>query len=190
MLTQAPFSAIPASFPVITLPFNYFHSPCGAVITTSGSNNSNTGAWTTGNTAVAFPFWIYEDATVYKIGWVNGSSAGGNTDVGIYNSSWSRLVSTGSTLRSGNSIPQWVDVADTALTANTLYYLAANHSQTNANNVTGVLAAANTVNALVLAGIKQMAVGATALPATFTPATISVARTIPKVYLAFHPAGA
>ena len=62
--------------------------------------------------------------------------------------------------------------------------------KTNANNVTGVLAAANTVNALVLAGIKQMAVGATALPATFTPATISVARTIPKVYLAFHPAGA
>lgn len=187
MLTQAPFSPIPASLPVLSLPYNYFHSPCGMVLTTSGSNNSNTGAYTTGNTAVAFAFYVYENVTVYKMGWINGSSASGNSDVAIYDSSWSRLVSAGSTARSGNSIPQWVNVTDTALTANTLYYIATNHSQTNANNVTGVLASANTVNALVLAGVKEMAVGATALPATFTPATPTVARTIPKILLSFHP---
>lgn len=187
MLTQTPFSPIAASLPILTLPYNCFHAPSGMVLTASGSNNSNTGAYTTANTAVAFPFYVYENVTVYKMGWINGSSAAGNSDVAIYDSSWSRLVSTGVTARSGNSIPQWVDVADTQLTANTLYYVATNHSQTNANNVTGILAAANTVNALVLAGVQQMAVGATALPATFVPATATLARTIPKILISLHP---
>lgn len=185
MYSPAPFSPVPATLPVVTLPYNFWHAPLGIPIASIGFNKTS-GAYTTANTAVAYPFWVYEPCTVYKIGWHNGSSAGGNTDVGIYDASWNLLVSTGSTLRTGNSLAQWVDTTNTNLSPNVTYYIAINHSQTNANNVNGYPAAANTTNHLTLCGVKEMAVGATALPATFTPATPTAARMIPTVLLAFN----
>lgn len=187
MFIPAPYSPIPEDWPVITMPYNFYHSPIGMPIAVSGAAASVSGAWTTANTAVAFPFWVYESVTVYKIGFQNGSAAGGNSDVGIYNASWSLLVSTGSVTRTGNNAVQWVDVTDTALSPNTQYYIAANHSQTTSNNVAGWPASTNTANILTLGGLKQMAVGATTLPATFVPADPSAARLVPRLFLSFNP---
>lgn len=89
-------------------------------------------AWFSANDPCAYPFRLSEPGTVKKLGWVNGTAAGGNVDIGVYSTAWVRLVSTGSTAGSGNSLWQWVDVTDTALAAGK-YYLAMSRDNTTAN---------------------------------------------------------
>jgi hypothetical protein len=91
------------------------------------SARTNT-AWHTANDPVAYPFALREAAVVTKLGWVNGSAAGGGVDLGIYDLSWNRKVSTGAQTGTGNGVWQWIDVTDTALAAGR-YYLA--HSRDN-----------------------------------------------------------
>jgi hypothetical protein len=74
---------------------------------------------------------LSEAVIVKKLGWVNGSAAGGGVDCGIYSTAWARLVSTGAQTGSGNSLWQWIDVTDTPLGPGK-YYLA--HSR---DNITG-----------------------------------------------------
>lgn len=79
------------------------------------------------NKPSAFPFVLDEAITVYQLGWINGSAAGGNADIGIYDSvagvPTNRLVSAGSTACAGNSVWQFVDVTDTVIPAGG-YFLA------------------------------------------------------------------
>lgn len=91
--------------------------------------------WTNANDPLALPFYLNQAATVTKLGWFNGSSVGTNWDQGIYTASWARLVSTGSTARSGTSVWQWVDTTDVALAPGTLYYLVGVNSATSGQNV-------------------------------------------------------
>ena len=136
-------------------------------------------AWTTANTAVYLPFTLWEPVTVYKIGWVNGSTASTNVDCGIYTAAGSRQISTGSTARSGASSWQWVDVADTALAAGN-YYLAFNSDATTASNVYG-WAAGTGIGSVIhgkLVGAQEQAVGAVALPSSASFSAWSASRSI------------
>ena len=81
------------------------------------------GQWNTANDPSAVAFTLPRGGLVKQLGWVNGTAAGGNHDIGIYDTSWNRLVSAGSTVGSGNSVWQWVNVADTELAAGR-YHLA------------------------------------------------------------------
>lgn len=100
-------------------------------------------AWQSANDPQAIPFCVTEACVVHQLGWRNGSSAGNNWDIGIYTTSWVRLVSAGSTVGTGNSAWQWVDVTDTPLPMGR-YYLVVTHSTTTANRAslytTGLLA--------------------------------------------------
>lgn len=82
-------------------------------------------SWTTADMGFAHPFYIWDPVTICKLGWMNAGTTTHSVDCGIYNASWSLLVNTGSTTRTGTNVWQWVDVPDTALTGGgTLYYLA------------------------------------------------------------------
>lgn len=84
---------------------------------------------------IALPFRSQEGMVVTHLGWQNGSAAGSNHDIGIYTTAFVRLVSSGSTLGSGNSLWQWVDVTDTALNPGQIYYLVKSVDATTANRI-------------------------------------------------------
>lgn len=74
------------------------------------------------NVPVAMPFALSEGATIFQLGWYNGSSTqSGNVDIGVYDTSWNRKVSGGGTAASGTSVWQWVNVADTSIPSGRYY---------------------------------------------------------------------
>lgn len=70
---------------------------------------------------LAYPFRLALAQTIAKLGIRHNASITGNFDVGIYDTSWNRLVSTGSTARNGTSSIQWVTVTSTPLVAGDYY---------------------------------------------------------------------
>lgn len=98
------------------------------------SGASASGAWFSANDPLAIPFAVRETCVVHQLGWFNGSSAGGSFDVGVYTTSFARLVSTGSTAGSGSASFQWVDVADTTLLPGR-YFLVMVINATTANRI-------------------------------------------------------
>ena len=144
---------------------------------------TGSGAWTTAATAVIVPFEVWQDCTVLKLGWLNGSGTmGGTRCMAIYNSSLARLATTTATAIGTLSTVQWVDVVDFALTANTLYYAAFSASVTTTNNAFGLSATQVPLNAGLICNIQQQATVDT-LPDPLVPAALSAARFIPNMYL-------
>lgn len=92
------------------------------------------GQWDVANDPVAVPFTLPYGGVVKQLGWLNGASAGGGHDIGIYDMSYNRLVSTGSVTGSGNAVWQWSNVTDTAL-APGRYRLAIVRDNTTASRV-------------------------------------------------------
>lgn len=125
------------------------------------------GAWFSANDPVAFPFALQAAATVIQMGWMNGSSAGDNADLGIYDASWNRLVSTGSTVCSGASVWQFVNVTDTLLPLGR-YYLAFARDTTTANRTMSWAPAASSATLTAFAGGYDSATDAFPLPNPLT----------------------
>lgn len=90
------------------------------------------GTWPSINDPVAIPFCLPYGGVVTELATENGSAAGGNVDIGIYDTSFARLVSTGSQASVGSSIWQWFNVTDTALPPGR-YYLAMSRDDVTAN---------------------------------------------------------
>lgn len=159
---------------IVSLPNNPQWADIGQLIC---SYPPNIYAWTTANTASGYWITAPRDCTVYKIGWLNGNTTGGNTDVAIYDSDGTtRLVSTGVTARSGNNVAQMIDVTDLALTRGKRYFVAMNHDSTTSTHlfcVNGTGFGGSSGAAANFVGIKIQAVGATALPDPFVPASPS-----------------
>lgn len=128
------------------------------------------GTWQSANDPVGVPFRLSEGLTIEQLGWVNGSAAGGNIDVGIYNSAWTRLVSTGSTAGSGNSLPQWVDITDTFVPPNVVHYLviALNNVTANRLRYWNGGSGAGHLQIIELAGMKDSATNSFPLPDPLT----------------------
>ena len=84
--------------------------------------------WPTTNRAIFAPFTVLTSVTVTGVR-INVAVQSGNLDVGIYNESRSRLVSSGS-VAVGATGGQLIDIADTALAAGRYYFAMA------VNNVT------------------------------------------------------
>jgi len=125
-------------------------------------------AWPVNNKAFYIPFVLAKSATVLKLFWANGATVAGtnNIDVGIYDASGNRLVSTGSTAQGTASIVQEVDVTDTIL-GRGQYFLAMSCSNTAA---TFSLSSSSTTQVGRLIGILEQT---SALPLP-NPATLAV----------------
>lgn len=168
--------------PIIALPHQPEHCAFGSFL--MGSNLAASGTWTNANQAVIYPFYVAKPCTVYKIGWYNGSAAGGNACAALYNAdTLARLVTTTATARAGNSTTQFVDTADTALVPNQKYYAAISQSTTTANHVAGLAAASSPyIGNWLLAGLKvQASVGT--LPDPLVPADPAATVLLPLILL-------
>ncbi len=131
-----------------------------------------TATWGTANQARYVPMYVPWPYRVRRVFWVNGSTASGNMDFGIYNEDGVRLYSTGSTAQSGASAPQFVTPSTPFILSPGRYIFAQNCSGTT-NAMWGNVSV--TAEQLQWCGIFQQAVGATALPATATFAASTVA---------------
>jgi hypothetical protein len=155
------------------------------------SQNANpfpSGTWASANDPIALPFFLYEPLTVYQLGWHNGSGTMTDScDVGVYDSSWVRKISTTGTARTGVSALQFVDVSDTTIGPGK-FYLAMSNNGTTANQQQFFAGPANAVICGLL-GMLDSATDAYVLPdpltgmaaaATFTqiPALVIAARTV------------
>lgn len=127
---------------------------------------SASAAWPSASDPVAIPFAISEASTVFQLGWRNGSSAGSNWDIGIYTTSFVRLVSAGATVGSGNSAWQWVDVTDTALPIGR-YYLALSVDATTANRAS-LFTTPALATIMALCGVMDSTTNASPLPDPLT----------------------
>lgn len=140
---------------------------CGAELATYATTPASA-AWPAANTAIFVPFTVYQPLIAVKMFCLNGGTASGNIDIGIYDDQQNRLVSMGSTAQAGTSTIQSFDIADTTLLPGA-YYMAMNESGTTGTNISWAL------SALVggSMGLLQQAVGAIALPATAAFATLA-----------------
>lgn len=161
-------AALPLPPPYIGTYSRYGTQP--AIRGVDGQSAPASQTWTTANQARYYPMTLPFPYVVRRVWWVNGSSASGNRDFGIYSIGGARIFSTGSTAASGASVPQWVTVTPFLLPPGD-YYFAFNSSDTTNAVAGGATSAAQQR----FAGILQEAVGATALPATATFATATVA---------------
>lgn len=83
------------------------------------------GAWPGASRAQFAPFYNFgrRPIVVQRLWWLNGTPLSGNVDMGIYDATFRRLVSTGSVLQAGVSVIQGVAVS-LALPPGGPYYFA------------------------------------------------------------------
>lgn len=143
------------------------------------------GAWFSANDPLALPFCLPHGGVIKQLGWLNGSTAAGGVDLGVYDLSWNRRISTGAQTATGNVEWQWIDVADTAL-APGRYYLAHVRDNATVNRVRNYGgSAANPLMALI--GMQDSATDAYPLPDPLTNmATAATATLVPIVGIAFE----
>lgn len=125
--------------------------------------------WPTNNRAIFVPFAIEAAFNAVKMRVLNGATASGNIDVGIYTWDGTRLVSGGGVAQSATSALQEFDITDKFL-APGRYYMALALSST----VGTVFRKNTTLSILNAIGLKQMA-SAYPLPATVTFASFATA---------------
>ena len=127
--------------------------------------------WPAANRAIAYPFTLDESTTVVKLWAYNGAAVSGNVDLAIYDESWVRKVSIGSTPQAGTNVIQEFNIADTPLDAGR-YYMALCCDNTTA---AFFRTASPAVDVLKVWGMAQQAVGAVTLPDPFVPALVASA---------------
>lgn len=70
-------------------------------------------AWQTANFALFYPWRVESPLTIVKGLTINGSTASGNIDIGVYDSEFNRIVSAGGAAQAGTSTIQEFDITDT-----------------------------------------------------------------------------
>lgn len=106
--------------------FPLYNLPTPSIVSTQSLNSVGgeivqfqlgfaSGAWPSANRAYYVPFSLRANTLVLKMFVANGSTASGNFDVGIYDTTGTKIVSSGSTAQSGTSTLQVVDITDTLL---------------------------------------------------------------------------
>lgn len=126
-------------------------------------------AWATANQARYVPFWVPEPLTIVKLLAYNGATAGGNTDIGLYDAAGNEVVGTAAALQAGTTAWQEFDITDTPIRPG-LYFIGLLNTTT-----TGTYYAWATKELGRAAGVYSQAVGAGNLPATATFAALDAA---------------
>ena len=67
------------------------------------------------NSALFWPFMIFETSVAKKMSFISGNAGTGNADLGIYDGGKNLLVSSGSTALVGANTLQEIDIANTTL---------------------------------------------------------------------------
>ncbi len=163
-----------ASPPIITLA-----SRCsaGGAISRLGLGAAASGAspWSdAANCLLAFPFVIESPTTFYKGMWVNGGSVGGNSEVGLWDASFNKIVTTGSIAGSGASVPQSTALSSTVTMPPGLYYAGMAHDATTTGQL--IRWSVATIGIALFQGLgcwRQSGITLGSLGATATPGDLT-----------------
>lgn len=90
--------------------------------TTFGSAAS--GTWPAAGLVIFIPFTIDRNATIKRIVTLNGTTAAGSADVGVFDTAGNLIVNKGPTTQTGTSTLQAFDITDTTLSPGN-YFIAA-----------------------------------------------------------------
>lgn len=126
--------------------------------------------WQVADTAILFPFTLTKRATFVEMYTVTGGTSAGDVAVGIYDSNFTRLVSSSSTQGATNAL-QTFNITDTTIGPG-LFYLAINATATTATFFRGTAGLVQQLNA---AGVVQATSTGTTLPAVAAATTLSTA---------------
>ncbi len=129
-------------------------------------------SWPSADLSVYAPFQVGRPVVITKMAVVNGATASGNIDLGIYTADGTRLVSSGAIAQAGTSTLQVVDITDTLLGPG-VYYLALGLSSTSG---TVLARTGGTAATFAAAGMREAAL--TSMPLSPTVTLITYARTI------------
>lgn len=137
------------------------------------------GSWGSANLMIAYPWLLARPVRVEKFYWVNGSAAGGNWDMCVYDADYNQVGSAaGSTGGSGNSVPQAVAPASGAFTIGPgVFYIACVHDSNTANRAFR-WAAGQSYYPRIVGMWQQASVTTGSMPSPATPA-VSAAINIP-----------
>lgn len=138
---------------------------------TDGLNNPLAStAWPAANRALYIPFRISQPIQMINGFVLNGGTASGNLDIGVYSGDGTKLCSTGSTAQAGTTTIQTIAFTTSPVIGPGLFFMALSCSATTLTFL------ACTTAAVVLRelGMFQQAT-AFALPATFTLASLASA---------------
>ena len=94
-----------------------------AVVALTGGNTPAAAVWPAANDALFIPFALAQSVLLKRLFVINGATASGNVDAGLYADDGTRIVSSGSTAQSGTSAPQFFDITDIIISPGR-YYLA------------------------------------------------------------------
>lgn len=117
------------------------------------------------NVALYCPVIFPADCTLYALRFMAANGTG-NYDIGLYNSSFARLASSGAVAMSAAGL-KTLSLSDIRVTAGDLYYMAIALSSSSGQ----VQRSVSSVNSLIPAGVAQQA-SAMPLPNPMVPATM------------------
>ena len=139
------------------------------------SQSTTSTAWGTQYRAFYVPVRVPAPCIVREMAYFSGSTSAGNIDIGIYDATGTRLVSSGSTAKASSRLVT-VEVTDTTIGPG-LYYLALNNDTT-----TDTFARWNYAAPEAAAyGVLTETLGAVTLPATATWAVNQTATFVPFI---------
>lgn len=115
--------------PVISCLSRYSAAGCLGILANSNANGSST-AWPSANRAMFVPIWLPGPFKLASFFCVNGSTATGNIDMGIYGTDGTLIASKGSTAQSGTSTLQILTITAVMLPPGR-YYMAISASSTS-----------------------------------------------------------
>lgn len=139
-------------------------------------------AWTTANRAIYIPFYIEAPVTAFQMAVSNGATVAGNLDLGIYDVLGNKIVTKGTTVQTGASVMQALDITDTVLAPGT-YFMAMSTDSTTATYI-GSPVISGTGELFRAFGVQEQ-LTAFPLPATATFANpASTTTTMPSISVA------
>lgn len=122
----------PVRWPPLNVITPFHIDSSGLVLaTTITVANCASAAIGTNNLILYWPFVIAEPATAVRLSLMNGGTASGNIDLGIYDGGKNRVVNTGTTTQTGTNVVQDVDITDTLLLPGR-YFMAVQFSSSTA----------------------------------------------------------
>lgn len=143
-------------------------------IQSSGSAYTAGTNWGVANRAVYCLILIPHGVTITALWWINGTLASGNVDTGIYDAlTHKKVITTGSTARSGTNVLQSVTLTNSVFLRPGMYYLAHN-SDTSTNSRTVATFFTVSDMTILAAGIETSAFP---LPDPITPVIATAAST-------------
>lgn len=121
------------------------------------------------NLSKFYPFAVPEPMLIRKVWWYNGGTVNGNTDVGIFDDSGTRIISSGAVAQATINVLQEFDITDTYI-GRGRFYMGISTSSATATYFSNVVP----LQLAKAIGWAQMA-SAHPLPATVTFAALAAA---------------